>query len=224
MIGARNAIGQGDAFSESDLDLMFMALNDLTLDQVKQALIDHMNSKNGKWRPGTSYIRDMVQQRTSGQWLGGNEAWGRLSFPGPVKTFTRANDWGDPVKRKDYRDAEPAPCLMNQQMVQALAVAQTEIDDGNMIAARVVFIETYERLVAVEKGAGRAPKYFVSGSGTFEEQEKVREEGQRLGLFPALPADATLQLPAPSAAGHARFKLEMSKLQMKSLPPPGAEE
>lgn len=224
MVSARNSIGQGDPFSESDLDLMFMALLDLTLDQVQQALIDHMNSKNGKWRPGTSYIRDMIQSRAGGQWMGGNEAWGRLTFPGEVKGFTRTNDWGDVVKRKDYGNVEPAPCLMNQQIAQALAVAQPEIDSGNMIAARVVFIETYERLVAVEKGAGRAPKYFVSGHGTIEEQEAMREEGQRLGFLPAPAASNALQLPPPSREGYARFKLEMSKLNLKALPPPGEEE
>lgn len=223
MRDARDTIGQGDQYTEGALDLMFAALADLSLSQIKQALVDHINDKiNGKWRPNASYIRAQVERRTGAQWLGANEAWGRISKPGTAVKFTRKDDWGRDITVRDYGAAEPAPCVMNQQMADALLIAQPDIDAGDMVAARVIFISTYERLVEVEKVAGRAPLYWVSPGGSFEEQAAVREEGIRLGLL-----KDTWKLPAAPQLGHSTppaGALEaLHGFSLKSLPPPEAE-
>lgn len=223
-VGISNSIGQGGPFSEGDLELIFAALMDLDFAVLQQALVDHMNSGNGKWRPNAHYIREAIKARTCTQWLGANEAWGRISRPGQVGTVKRANDWGDIVTCRDYREIEPPPCIVNQQMLAAMALAQIEIDKGNDITARVVFVSTYERLVEIEKAAGRAPRYWVSPGGTHEEQAAVREDGIRLGLLNATWAPlAVPQLGTPSAADRAKLKEALAGLKMKSLPPPEAE-
>jgi len=219
MISARNAIGQGDAFSESDLDLMFMALNDLTMDQVQLALVDHMNSKNGKWRPGVSYIRDMVQQRAGGKWITADEAWARIPKPAGVGKLTRFNARGDEVTRRDYRGCEWPAALLNQVTTEALAVAGPLLEQGDENAARMAFRAAYNRLVEQETAAGRAPKYRVSG-GTHEEQQVLLASAAEQGLLPAPKQVLLLTDDAPNAAQYAKFKLAMSQLKLKSLPPP----
>lgn len=219
MRDARDTIGQGDQYTEGALDLMFAALADLSLSQIKQALVDHINDKiNGKWRPNASYIRAQVERRTGAQWLGANEAWGRISKPAAVGKITRAD--GKVVK--DYRITEPQPCLMSQTMMDALTIAQADIDAGDMVAARVIFISTYERLVEAEKVAGRAPRYWVSPGGSVEEQAAVREEGIRLGLLTSTWSPA-----AAPQLGHSKpppGALEaLASFRLKSLPPPEAE-
>lgn len=217
-VGIANSIGQGGPFSDGDLELIFAALMDLDFQVLQQALVDHMNSSNGKWRPNAHYVREAIKARLGAQWLGANEAWGRISKPAVVGKITRED--GKVVK--DYRSAEPPPCIMSQQMMEALKIAQPDIDAGDMIAARVVFVSTYERLVETEKMAGRAPTYWVSPGGTHEEQTSVREEGIRLGLLSDTWAAATaLQLgnskPPPGALEA------LAGFRMKSLPPPEAE-
>src|SRR6185369_10175547 len=81
MVDARNLIGQGEPYSDGDLDLMFAALMDLELVQIQRALIDHMNGKDGRWRPNPHYIREAMKARASIAWVSADEAWARIPKP-----------------------------------------------------------------------------------------------------------------------------------------------
>jgi len=201
MRDARDTIGQGEQYTEGSLDLMFAALADLTLSQIKQALVDHINDKiNGKWRPNASYIRAQVERRQPVQWIGADEAWAQVP------------------------KLETEPGLLNQVTSCALAAAAEFLDipRPDMNAARMAFRAAYDRLVEQEKLARRPPRYWVSPAGSIEAQNAVRDEGIRLGLLNATWAPAA----APQLGNSTPPPGAMEALRgfsLKALPKPEAE-
>lgn len=139
-----DALGKTPAakiISASAKAIFFRACAEHSIDDVRAALDHHCRTK--VFTPVPSDINTFCTALRGGshQWLGGNEAWGRLTFPSKPKTFKRTNEYGDMVTRTDHREAEAGPCLMNQQMAQALAVAQPQIDAGDLIPARVTLVD-----------------------------------------------------------------------------------
>lgn len=194
MCDARDAIGQGDRFTEGALELIFASLQDLELNAIKQALVRHINDpKNGKWRPNAGYIREQLERRQPLLWVSADEAWALAP------------------------KIEGQPAITNSIAVQALAVAQPQIDAGDMIAARMAFKGTYDRLVAMAKLERRSPEYFLSPGGTYEEQEAMREQGRNQGLLPPAKVPNQALLQGPSAAGKARIAALLQDLKPKMI-------
>lgn len=194
MRDAYQAIGQGQPYTEGGLDLMFAALMEFDLGTLQQALIDHINSTDGKWRPNASYIRTQITRRTSVQWMAADEAW--LQIP------------------KDER----TPGLLNQVTAQALAAVAPMLAEGETNAARMGFRATYERLVEQEKVKGNTPKYFVSPAGSMEAQADVAAEGVRLGLLPPSAAPDVALLSGPTPKGQAQVKQILAMLALPAMP------
>ncbi|HXE49541.1 MAG TPA: hypothetical protein VN663_14275 [Ramlibacter sp.] len=219
MVDARNLIGQGEPYSDGDLDLMFAALMDLELVQIQRALIDHMNGKDGRWRPNPHYIREAMKARASIAWVSADEAWARIPKPGPRASLT---DWrGKTVT--DYRTGNWPPCLLNQATTEAMALAAPylEQEPPDVNAARMAFRACYERIVEQEKLANRAPVYRVSGGGTHEERQMLLQQGVEQGLLPISAAPVAGQLEY-NPAGQARIAQEMAKI--KALVAPKGKE
>lgn len=189
--------------------IFFRACSDHSLEEVRAALDHHC--RTGTFTPVPNDINEYIESRKPVLWVSGDEAWGQVP--------------------KLESDAG----LLNQCTAGALAKAQPLIDDGDLVAARRTFIDAYDRLVVAAKvhpdPAQRVPVTFVSGGNHPErhqdahgERVMLLERAAEQGLLPApRPADMA-QLPPPTAAGRARLKAELSKLQLKSLPPPGEDE
>lgn len=214
-----DAIRMGYPLSAGAKAIMFEDLEKYPFQLVKAALAAHRrDTKRGQYQPNTSHVEHQIAIATVGQWPSANEAWGRVSKPGAVVKIMR-----DGKLRNDYREVDPAPCLMNQVTAAALQSAMPQLEAGDIIPARVTFIATYDRLVEREKQAGALPRYWVSPGGTPEEQAAVRDEGIRLGLLNATWAPAAApQLGYSNPPPGAREAL--AGFRLKSMPPPGAEE
>lgn len=211
MQDAHESIGQGQRYTEGGLDLMFAALQDLTLQQIQLALVHHINDPvNGKWRPNAAMIRDQIAKRAPAPWVSADEAWATAP--------------------KLESDAG----VINQVVAAALAVAQQLIDSGDMVAARRAFIDAYNARVEQAKAhpdpAQRVPLTFVSGGNLPQRHEDAHgervmllERAQSVGL---LPGAQRQQIAAPRASSGPppEFKALLLELQGKTMPKPEAED
>lgn len=211
MQDAYESIGQGQRYTEGGLDLMFAALQDLTLQQIQLALVHHINDPvNGKWRPNAAMIRDQIAKRAPAPWVSADEAWATAP--------------------KLESDAG----VINQVVAAALAVAQQLIDSGDMVAARRAFIDAYNARVEQAKAhpdpAQRVPVTFVSGGNLPQrhqdahgERVMLLERAQSVGL---LPAGQRQQIAAPrtNSGPPPEFKALLLEMKGKTMPPPEAED
>lgn len=172
MRDAREAIGQGEAYTDGALELMFAALRDLELREIQAALVAHINGPDGRWRPNAHYIREAISRRAAVAWVSADEAWATVP------------------------KMESETGLLNQVTAAALAIVQSQIDDGDMIGARVAFLKAYKARVEKAKTdpdlSQRVPITWVSGGNhpeRFQDAHGERilalERGQAAGLLPA---------------------------------------
>lgn len=202
MRDAREAIGQGETYTDGALELMFAALRDLELREIQAALVAHINGPDGRWRPNAHYIREAISRRAAVAWVSADEAWATV-----------------PKLESDTG-------ILNQITAAALAVAQDLIDDGDMIAARRAFIDAYnvrvERAKADPNPALRIPKAWVTGGNhpqRFQDPHGERmlalERGQAAGLLPAPKHQPSVQQLAhtrPPAAVRAALEAYKPKI------------
>lgn len=213
MRDAYQAIGQGQPYTEGGLDLMFASMQDLTLQQVQQALVRHINDPvNGKWRPNTSMIRDQINRAAPVAWVTADEAWGTAP------------------------KLETDSGVCNQVVAGALAVAQSLIDSGDMVAARRTFIDAYNARVEQAKNhpdpAQRVPVTFISGGNEPQRyddahgtRQMLLERAQAGGLLPAPKQQAAPQLGAVTrSSAMPDLKALLLELKPKELPPPEAQD
>ena len=178
--------------------LFFGALAQYPLADVLAALNAHI--QEGTFTPVPNDIKMQIERKSVVQWMAADEAWALVP------------------------KLEREPGLLNQVTASALSAASEFLDmpRPDMVAARMAFKAKYDRLVEVEKQAGRPPKYWPSPGGTHEAFEAVKAEGVRLGLLaPEFAPAAVPQLgnskPPPGAMEALR------SFSLKSLPPPEAE-
>lgn len=213
MRDAQESIGQGAAYTEGGLDLMFAAMQDLSLQQIQLALVGHINDpKNGKWRPNAAMIREQIERRAPVAWVSADEAWATAP--------------------KLESDAG----VVNQVTVAALAVAQDLIDSGDMIGARRAFIDAYSARVEQAKAhpdpAQRVPVAFISGGNQPQRHEDAHgermmllERAQAAGQLPAPPGRQLLEhAPRSNSGPPPEFKALLLTMQGKTMPPPEAQD
>lgn len=196
-------VGPAKVISPTAKAMFFGDLQHYDLDLVRGALMAHrQDPERGRFTPKTADVVYQIERRRAVQWVAADEAWAQVP------------------------KLEREPGLLNQVTAAALAAASEFLDmpRPDLVAARMAFKSTYDRLAEQEKLAGRPPKYWPSPGGTHEEFEAVKAEGVRLGLLPPSFAPATApQLGHTTTADRAKFKQALAGLQMKSLPPPEAE-
>lgn len=212
MRDARDAIGQGEHYTDGALELMFASLAEYSLPTIQQALIDHINSKDGKWRPNAAYIRDHISKRSPVLWVSADEAWGTAP------------------------KLETDSGVCNQVVAAALAVAQSLIDSGDMVAARRTFIDAYNVRVEQAKNhpdpAQRSPINFISGGNqpqryddTHGERQMLLERAQASGLLPAPTEQAVPQIGRTTrSSAMPDLKALLLTLQPKEMPPPEGQD
>jgi hypothetical protein len=192
-------IGKSAAAKVISAEAKAMFFNDLKrypLEYIEAALQAHrMDADRGRFTPTVADIASQIERRRPMQWVSADEAWAAAP------------------------KLENQPAIVNSTVVQALATAQPLMDAGDMVAARMAFKGTYERLVAMAKLDRRGPEYFLSPGGTFEEQQAVIDQGQMQGLLPRPDGQPQSLLgPAtPSKAGKARIAALLQDLKPKII-------
>lgn len=150
------------------------ALKHLTLISIKTAINRHIqDADRGRYFPVPADITHQLPKALD-PWLSANEAWAACP--------------------KD----ESASSAMCAEISGALTMAQGLVNAGDMIAARMAFIEHYNRLVQVAKDEGRNPEWFPSYG--FDKETRCLADAEvidRKNL--ALPAGQKIALPNPAS-------------------------
>lgn len=188
--------------TEGAMNLVFEDLRQYPLELVGKALTAHRRDPDrGQYLPNSSHIEHQINIRRPVVWLSADEAWSRAP------------------------KIEAQPALMTNEIAQALAAAAPLMGDRDKTPARMAFKACYDRLVERAKLERRGPVYFVSPGGSYEDQQAVIEEGQRMGLLPAPKAEAVPLLETRRTPGA---KPDLGKLLLslnqKTMPKPEASD
>lgn len=190
-------IGKSPAAKVISAEAKAMFFNDLKrypLEYIDAALQAHrMDADRGRFTPTVADISSQIERRRPMQWVSADEAWAAAP------------------------KIENQPAVVNATVVQALATAQPLMDAGDMVAARMAFKGTYDRLVAAAKLERRGPEYFVSPGGTYDEQQAVIEHAQNMGLLPPPKTQAKVMIEGSSRAGKQRLAALLQELKPKMI-------
>ena len=168
------------------------ALKHRTIEDIKIAINRHIqDADRGRFFPLPADIAHQLSSELNA-WLTANEAWAACP--------------------KD----EIQSSAMCDEMSRALFVAQDLISVGDLIAARMAFIEHYNRLMEIAKSEGRKPKWFPSyGTDKTLRFNADRDVIERTNL--ALPQDKKLALPEPENINQIEYE-DLMKLESEHRP------
>ena len=148
------------------------ALKHRDLTDIKTALNRHIqDADRGRFFPLPADVAAQLPKELD-PWLSANEAWAACP------------------------KSESDSAALCHEISSALCVAQDLMDMGDMIAARMAFIEHYNRLVESAKSIGEKPKWFPSYG--FDKETRYladRKVVEYRNL--ALPSGQKLALPEP---------------------------
>ena len=198
-------VGANKVISPGAKAMFFQDLERYPLDLIEASLTAHrQDPERGKFTPKPADVVYLIERRRRVSWMSADEAWSQVP------------------------KIEGQAGLLNDVTAQALAVAQQflNLPRPDLTAARMAFKGCYDRLVERAKLERRGPVYFVSPGGSFEEQQAVVEEGQRLGLLAAPRAEPVQLLETTKRTPGARpdLKALLLTLKTKELPPPEAQD
>lgn len=100
--------------------------------------------------------------------------------------------------------SERQTAVVTEEIMAALPLAM--IERGDMVAARMAFTESYRKLVAEARAAGKPVHWFASLGHDLESREKPLRDAERLGRLPS--STVAKLLPAPK--GEARLPSDVS--------------
>lgn len=148
-----------------------MMVNDLS-EYNPQLIIEALTAlrKDAKARFSIGAIIENIESLTQGGRPSAEEAWAMVP--------------------KD----EDTSAVMNNEMAQALHRVQPLIDDGDMVAARMAFKESYTNIVNFNKAHGVKCEWFPSLGFNKDNRVQVLAEAIRLGR---LETDHVLKLVSP---------------------------
>lgn len=132
------------------------------------------------------------------------ELKGRLSIAAIVERLDDGRPGGNEAWAMIPQD-EDGSVVWTTEMQQAFGVAQPLIAEGQMIAARMAFIETYEQLVANARGERQPPVWQYSPGHDPRSRAAALELAVRKGRISQ--EFALKQLPAPEREAHANVEL-----------------
>ena len=173
----------------SRVSVYWEALKHRTLADIKTAINRHVqDADRGRFFPLPADISHQLPNELN-PWLNANEAWAACP--------------------KD----ETQSSAMCDEMAQSLFVAQDLINMGDMIAARMAFIEHYNRLMDTAKSEGKKPRWFPSYGMDKELRFNAdREVIERKNL--ALPTGEKLALPDSTQDKQIEYK-DLMKLELE---------
>lgn len=155
------------------VDVFFSALGSYSLELVREALSRHVQDPDGgRFAPKPAdLIRQIVATKSTDGRPGRDEAWAIAQ---------RAQDESDTV-------------MVSEEILGALAVAQPLIDMRDKVAARMAFVEAYDRLVADKRAKGEPFKWNVSLGTDKSRRAPAIEQAMRAGKLPAPEAVALIE-------------------------------
>lgn len=144
-------------------DLYFAALGPYTLDQVRDALSRHMQDQvGGKFYPKPAdIIGQILSQKANDGRPGKDQAWS--------------------IALCSLDDNETV--LLTPEILAALDSAKPLLAMRDKVAARMAFVEVYERLVARARGEGRPIQVTVSLGDDKVRRQIAIEDGLRRGML-----------------------------------------
>ena len=125
-----------EPFSDDRMDMWCRGLERFPDGAVRRSVANHIMTN--KFKPQLADIVQGCNAQQENLWLGAEEAWATVP----------------------KHESETA--LMTKEVAEALGIAQTLLDDGDRIGARMSFKDAYTRLVERSKALGKKPEYFVS--------------------------------------------------------------
>lgn len=126
----------GEAPSKEALQVWWALLVRRELPEVRNAFGEF--ARIGKFAPKPAEIIELIDRAHPDGRPTADEAW--ASIP-----------------RDEYTTA-----VLNEEMAQAMGIAQPLLDEGDQVAARMAFRDAYNRVVDANKRAGVVPQWFAS--------------------------------------------------------------
>lgn len=170
------------------LKLWWAVLARYKMADVRAGFSAFLSSPSSKFQPVPADIVGAIDKAKPDGRPGADEAWAM-------------------IPRDEY-----ASCVMTEEMAHALRVAQPLLNEGDQVAARMAFKESYARLVDAAKRAGTPVKWFPSLGQDKEAREACLAEAVRLGRLGAehaiglLPPDKVA--PMLEQAGNKALAIE----------------
>lgn len=172
------------------VEVFFSALGQYPLEVVREALNRHVQDPDGGRFPPkpADLIRQVVSAKASDGRPGRDEAWAIAQ---------KAQDENETV-------------MISEEILGAMAVAQPLIEMRDKVAARMAFVEAYDRLVAEKRASGQPFEWRVSLGTDKSRRGPAIEQAKAAGLLPAPKAAALLEM-------HAETKITGDGLAIVAL-------
>lgn len=161
----------------SFVDVFFSALSPYPLPVVREALNRHLQDpESGRFAPKPAdLIRQVVTAKASDGRPGRDEAWA--------------------IAQKSMDEDETV--LTSEEILEALSIARPLLEELNdKVAARMAFVEAYDRIVGVKRAAGDKFEWFVSFGAKKERRVPAIKAAQVAGLLPGPKATALIEMHA----------------------------
>lgn len=157
------------------VDIFFSALGQYPLEVVREALNRHLQDpEGGRFAPKPAdLIRQVVTAKASDGRPGRDEAWA--------------------IAQKSMDEDETV--LTSAEILEALAIARPLLEELNdKVAARMAFVEAYDRIVGVKRGSGEKFEWFVSLGVNKERRAPAIKAAQVAGLLSGPKAAALIEM------------------------------
>ena len=153
-------------------ELYFAALGLYSLEQVREALSRHMQDQSaGKFYPKPAdIIGQILDQRANDGRPGKDQAWS--------------------IALCSLDDKETV--LLTPEILAALDTAKPLLEMRDKVAARMAFVEVYEKLVARARGEGRPVQVTISLGDDKTRRQLAIEDGLRRGMLTSAQAEPHL--------------------------------
>lgn len=166
------------------VDIFFSALGQYPLEVVREALNRHLQDpEGGRFAPKPAdLIRQVVTAKASDGRPGRDEAWA--------------------IAQKSLDEDETV--VTSEEILEAMSIARPLLQELNdKVAARMAFVEAYDRIVGVKRASGEKFEWFVSLGANKERRAPAIKAAQVAGLLPGPKTAALIEMhtEAPITAG-----------------------
>lgn len=166
------------------VDIFFSAMASYPLEVVREALNRHLQDPDGgRFAPKPAdLIRQVVTAKASDGRPGRDEAWA--------------------LAQRSLDESETV--VTSEEILEALSIARPFMEGrGDKVAARMAFVEAYDRIVAVKRSAGVPLAWMVSLGEDKARRAPAILAAKVAGLLPGPKADELISIHAeqPITAG-----------------------
>jgi len=157
------------------VDIFFSALGQYPLEIVREALNRHLQDpEGGRFAPKPAdLIRQVVTAKASDGRPGRDEAWA--------------------IAQKSLDEDETV--VTSEEILEAMSIARPLLQELNdKVAARMAFVEAYDRIVGVKRAAGEKFEWFVSLGANKERRAPAIKAAQVSGLLSGPKAAALIEM------------------------------